>query len=344
MKARVIILLSAIVAIALSVAAVGSYIKYEILRPLELDEDYNIMELPFLVLTDEGLQFAIEFAIQMEQFPTEGTTEATDPDWTMPRPTFPTQPPTTRPTETVGPTQPTGPDIDPTEPQPTEPKPTQPKPTDPPKPPDDVYTYPNYDFSQGAVGADWYENVLFIGESRTVGLRDYARSGNAEYFCAVGMSVFNILDKSCGDGKHFEKQTLESLLKSKQYQKIFINLGINECGYPASTILAAYKELLELVQDTQSDAVVILQGVITVTEKYAGSKDHFKPNNIHKLNQKIKGLADGQKVFFIDANPYFTDPKGFLYTDITGDGCHFTGKYYKEWAKWISFAVGQLGI
>jgi lysophospholipase L1-like esterase len=49
-------------------------------------------------------------------------------------------------------------------------------------------------------------------------------------------------------------------------------------------------------------------------------------------------------VFFIDANPYFTDPKGFLYTDITGDGCHFTGKYYKEWAKWISFAVGQLGI
>ena len=353
MKARVIVLLSAIVIVAVCIAALGSYIKYEILQPLDLDDDYNVMELPFQVLTDDGLKFAIEFAIMMEQMPTEDPDNTTESTWEDFLPTPPPTDPTTRPTipgttpgdtEPTDPTDPTDPlptDPKPTEPKPTEPKPTQPKPTEPKK---ESYTYPDHDFSEGAVSDEWFENVLFIGESRTVGLRDYARTGNAAYFCGVGASVFNIMKKEFSDGSHFSKQTLESLLSSQQFDKVFINLGINECGYPASTIIAAYEKIIAMVQKYQPDAKIILQGVLTVTEKYAGSKDHFKPKSIHALNKKIKKLADDTTIFYIDANPYFTDPDGYLYKDITGDGCHFTGKYYKEWAKWISFAVGQLGI
>ncbi len=344
MKTRVIILLSAIAIVAVSIAGIGSYIKFAILQPLELDDDYNVMELPFQVLTDDGLKFAIEFAISLRNEqpddpttdfdpPTSDTTIGTEPNTQPPTGTTPVLPPTT------GSTAPTDPTTPPTT-QPTEPKPTPP----PTKPPETGDKYPGHDFSQGAVSDDWFENVLFIGESRTVGLRDYARSGNAEYFCGVGASTFNILKKSFADGSRFPEQKLEALLSSKQYDKIFINLGINECGYPAKTIIAAYKTILELVQEKQPNATIILQGVLTVTTKYAGSKAHFKPSSIQALNKKIEALADNSKIFYIDANPYFTDTNGYLYKDITGDGCHFTGKYYKVWAQWISFAVGQLGI
>ena len=355
MKTRVIVLLTAIVVFAIVIATLGSYIKFCILQPFELDEGYNVMELPFQILTDEGLKFAVELAIEMRQEPTEDPTE--DP-WIDSLPsssssTAQTQVPTTSTSPidgTTSPTEPTEPITGPTQPDtqpPTQPttqpqtKPTQPS-TEPTQP--SGYKYPGHDFSEGAVSSEWFDNTLFIGESRTVGLRDYARSGNAEYFCGVGASVFNITKKEFSDGSNFSKQTLESLLSGKQYDKIFINLGINECGYSSKTIIAAYKKILSMVQEKQPDATIILQGVLTVTQKYAGSKDHFQPSNIKALNKKIEALADNSKIFYIDANQYFTDPDGYLYKDITGDGCHFTGKYYKEWAKWISFAVGQLGI
>jgi lysophospholipase L1-like esterase len=212
--------------------------------------------------------------------------------------------------------------------------------TDPPK----SDKYPGYDFS-GGVSSSWYSDVLFIGDSRTVGLRDYARSGDADYFCSVGMTVFKILDEKTKASDHnFSKQTLESLLSTKTYGKIFISLGINECGYSTSSLIGAYSKLINRIRELQPNAKIILQGIITVTKNYAGSREYFHPKHINAVNERIKGLSNGSTIFYIDANPYFTDSNGYLYTNITGDGCHFTGKYYKEWAKWISFAVGKLGI
>lgn len=344
MRTRVIALLSSIFLFAVVIAGIGSHIKFNILKPLDLDEDYNVMELPFLVLTDEGLRFSIEFALTMDE------DDFTDPDDFI-EDTIPTDPGSTDPTDPKptdpDPTDPNPTDPNPTNPPPTEPGPTDPPPTDPPPTEPDnkeSYEYPGYDFSQGAVADTWFENALFIGESRTVGLRDYARCGNAEYFCAVGMTVFNVMSKECADSGRFSQQTLESLLSSKTYDHIFINLGINECGYPAKTVAAKYKQLIEMIQQKQPDAKIILQAVITVTEKYAGSQDHFQPSNIQKLNKRIKAMANDTTIFYIDANPYFTDPDGYLYKNVTGDGAHFTGKYYKVWANWIRFAVGQLGI
>ena len=272
-------------------------------------------------------------------------TQPTDPKPTDPKPTDP------KPTDPK-PTDPKPTDPKPTDPKPTDPKPTDPKPTEPPvteppatepNNPPKSNKYPGHDFSSGAVSDGWYSDVLFIGDSRTVGLRDYARSGNADYFCTVGMSVFNYDDRTASD-INFSKQTLDSLLSSRTYGKIFISLGINECGYSTGSLIKAYSKLVNRVRELQPGAKIILQGIITVTEKYAGGKDYFQPSHIQSINDRIKGLSNGSTVFYIDANPYFTDSRGYLYTDITGDGCHFSGKYYRVWAKWISFAVGKLGI
>lgn len=202
---------------------------------------------------------------------------------------------------------------------------------------------PNADFSVGAVDASWFDNALFIGDSRTVGLRDYARSGNAEYFCSVGMSVFNFKTRTASD-KNFSDQKLEALLKSKTYDKIFISLGINECGYPLNTLMNAYTELVDMVRLHQPEAKIILQGIMAVSRSYAKNGSSFSPSNINKINDEIRALADGSSVYYIDVNEYFADEDGYLIKEVSGDGCHPTGKYYGVWANWIAFAVGQIGI
>lgn len=202
---------------------------------------------------------------------------------------------------------------------------------------------PNADFSIGAVDPSWFDDVLFIGDSRTVGLRDYARSGNAEYFCSVGMSVFNFKSRTASD-KNFSDQKLEKLLSSKTYGKIFISLGINECGYPLETLMNAYTDLVDMVRSNQPDAKIIIQGIMSVSKSYSKNGASFTPSNINKINNELQGLCDGSTIFYIDVNEFFADEEGYLIKEVSGDGCHPNGKYYGVWANWIAYAVGQLGI
>ena len=93
---------------------------------------------------------------------------------------------------------------------------------------ENITTQPNSDISM--------DDALFIGDSRTVGLMEYAGIDGADYFCTVGMSVYNIHKKPVSV-PNVGKVTLTELLNSKKYGKIYIMLGINEVGYKFSNTI-----------------------------------------------------------------------------------------------------------
>lgn len=180
----------------------------------------------------------------------------------------------------------------------------------------------------------WFDDALFIGDSRTVGLRDYARLGNADYFCSVGMSVFGVLDATESD-ENFEKTNLLGLLRQKKYHKIYISLGLNDCEAPYELVMDAYYNLIKTVRKEQPDAVVILQSMITLGRNKASSKWYFSIENLNQVNAGIRDFADGHHVYYIDANTYFADEEGYLPDEKSFDGCHFDIAGYQEWAQWI---------
>lgn len=364
MKLRHLILGIAILAGAATVAGVGAYLKYDVLKPLGLYQEMSIFELPFLMHSDEALKFMVEHADELltepdDTEPTWTEPEGTDPTHSIPPvsqlPNTQTQPTETRPqtTQTTSPsnstptTVPTPPvtTIPPQTTKPTPPattKPTEPPTTTEPTEPDIPSGYPDFYFPEG-VDESWFDDVLFIGDSRTVGLKNYARSGNADYFCDVGSTVFNITTKQLSD-KNFSSQTLESLLSSKKYGKVFINLGLNECGYPLKSVKLKYDALVALVREKQPNAIIIVQGVMAVTQKKASQGSYFEPAHLAKLNNNIKANANEEDIFYIDCNVYFTDSNGYLYTSLTNDGYHPTGTGYSIWRSWIHWVVGQLDI
>ena len=197
------------------------------------------------------------------------------------------------------------------------------------------------------VEESWYDNVLFIGDSRVVGLREYARSGNAEYFCDVGMTLLNYDDKTLSD-RNFPAQSLDSLLASKQYDKIIVNFGLNECGFNDYSFKMLYRNFVNMLREAQPNAVIILQGIMSVTQSksdtVADTGNYLSPEFIAARSAYVESLADWQYVFYIDCNPYFTDENGYLYTELTNDGYHPTVKGYGYWRDWISFALYELGF
>ena len=309
MQKRLLILLSMLLATTILVLCFALYLEIEFFEPVGLFQDKNLIEIPFAAMKDPAARFA------MNNYRREGTEQPTE-EPTQP----PTQPPeipkfeqsdaiASRPLEVRLPFE----------------------------------TLVNIDLSYAEVTESWFDDVLFIGDSRTVGLRDYARLGKADYFCSIGMTVFDALELSLSD-QNFDSTNLVTLLQSKRYNKIYICLGLNECGYPYDLLMEGYETLVKTVQKYQPNAVVILQAMITVSRRKASSEWYFSLENLNKVNKGISELANGSTILYIDANERYADEEGYLPSDLTADGCHFDKAGYRDWAQWIYENAKTLSI
>lgn len=177
-------------------------------------------------------------------------------------------------------------------------------------------------------------DALFIGDSRTVGLMEYAGIDGANYFCTVGMSVYNIHKKPVSV-PNVGKVTLTELLNGKKYGKIYIMLGVNEVGYEFSSTVEKYRELIEFIKDKQSNAVIFIQANLHVSKSRSDRDKVVNNTAINGLNAELAKLADEKSIFYLDANILFDDEAGGLSADKSGDSTHLYAKYYREWGEWI---------
>lgn len=184
------------------------------------------------------------------------------------------------------------------------------------------------------VEESYFNTALFIGDSRTEGLRLYGRLGDADYFADVGMSVFNLFDKQVSD-TGYASQSLRSLLGSRQYETIYLSLGINEMGYPQASLQTRYAEVVTELRTLQPEANLILLGNLSVTRDKAAASSSLKLENIQMVNALIASFADEEKIFYLDPNCYFSDAEGYLLPEVTGDGVHPYAADYGRWAEWL---------
>lgn len=185
------------------------------------------------------------------------------------------------------------------------------------------------------------KDALFIGDSRTVGLSEYAGIEGANFFATVGMNVYNIHKKPVSV-PNVGKVTLTQLLSNKKYGKIYVMLGINELGYNLETTVVKYKELLDFIREKQPDAAIFVQANLHVTKSRSDKDKVINNPAVDKLNGRLSEFADGKTVFYLDANKIFDDASGSLSADKAGDSAHPYAKYYTQWGKWITSQTAEL--
>lgn len=184
-----------------------------------------------------------------------------------------------------------------------------------------------------------FSGVLFIGDSRTVGLSEYGDLGQAEVFADSGMSVFTLFNKTV-KLRSQEKSGLEELLCSRKFDTIFFMLGINELGYDYDSIVKQYKRTVEKVHELQSDAAIVLGANLHVTAEKASGSSIYNNDRINALNRDIKSMAEASGYVYLDVNQVFDDENGNLAAGYSSDGAHVLGKYYSVWVDWIRETLG----
>ncbi|MCR4639458.1 GDSL-type esterase/lipase family protein [Ruminococcus sp.] len=176
-------------------------------------------------------------------------------------------------------------------------------------------------------GPEYFDDALFIGDSRTEGIRDYGTLKNADYFCQRGLSAYQI------DTSYVNGDTVWDFLKKKPYAKIYLMLGINEVGNDIEYTASAYRKIVDEIHAVQPNALIYLQGNLHVASFAETST--ISNERINALNSKIQALADNKSIFYIEVNSIFDDGSGALTAEYTSDGIHVLAKYYADWCDWL---------
>ncbi len=112
-------------------------------------------------------------------------------------------------------------------------------------------------------------------------------------------------------------------------------LGINECGGNPDTWIKTYSDVIARIQASQPSAIIVIQGIMKVGAGKSASSRTINNTNITILNEKLKGLANGWNIYYLDINPAVCDENGNLTAGYSFDQVHLYAKYYKLWEDYL---------
>lgn len=192
-----------------------------------------------------------------------------------------------------------------------------------------------YDYQK--VKKDYFNDAVFIGDSRIVGMNDYSGLTNAAFFAKTGLTVYNLLDdKFVKDPDSGKTVSVSYMMQHYSYGKIYLMVGINELGTGGTERFAdAYKDVLKKFRKWQPDAVIYVQSIMGVSPKKDKTDPVFNNTNIRDKNYAISKLTDGIHIFYLNIQELYEDKNHNLKQELTFDDVHIYAQHYDQWVKYL---------
>lgn len=219
------------------------------------------------------------------------------------------------------------------------------EPTEEPTPtPEPEPEYPLYQFGTPleageSVEDTYFDDVVFLGDSRTEGLQIYGGLAHGTYYWARGMTVFRVDEPKYAifnvDGTD---HTMIGALRQKEYKAVYIMVGVNELGYPVESYEKGLSAFVDQVLDAQPNAVIYLQVMPPINDELArknGLADYINNTNLTAFNEVLVRIAGEKRVVLLNTAEVYTDENGQLQADIAADGCHFKASGYPRWIEYL---------
>lgn len=197
-----------------------------------------------------------------------------------------------------------------------------------------------YDYSQPvpqspAVDSSYFDEAVFIGDSRTEGMITATGLYNAKAFTHKGLTVdtaFKDLVVEI-DGQYY---TVVDALNYTSFNKVYIMLGINETGWIySSKFIEGYVKIIDAIKAANPNAQIYVQEILPVSNSVSSTHDYIKNSKIDEYNQLLRQMAEEQQVYFIDTASSVAAEDGSLPEDAAVDGIHMKNSYCQKWLDYL---------
>ena len=198
---------------------------------------------------------------------------------------------------------------------------------------------PTYDFAQPVSVSpeyplDYFNDKVFIGDSRTVGLITYTDIDPID-MSSVGLNIGQLESKAYlrytdENGQKQTRTCFEALEDEKgNYTGIYLALGLNELGWSPKPFIDTYRKVIEDIREI-TGVPIYIQLILPITTEYSENSTFGITNEkASQFNELLRALADEMDVFLLDPTELFALEDGTLDPANSSDGVHLNVAAYK---------------
>lgn len=200
------------------------------------------------------------------------------------------------------------------------------------------------------VGASYFDNVAFVGDSVSLKLSYYAAStgdlGKAQFFTAGSLGCANALwevsDESVHPSFQGTKMLVEDCIANSGASTLYIMLGMNDIGlYGIDDTIENYKTLLGKITAKSPQIKVVVQSMTPMTSTSTILGQSLNNENIKIYNSRLSQMCSENGWAFVDVASVMYDAQGAnlnrdFCSDPDGLGVHFTEAGCEKWIEYLS--------
>ena len=178
-------------------------------------------------------------------------------------------------------------------------------------------------FASAEYDRTFYENVLMVGDSLSVGLVNYGYLNAENVFAQIGLTPASVMTTDINEESVYAKASA----LGPEY--ICIMLGTNGLSYLTEDYMAEKTgEFIDALGEVCPESSVILVSIPPVTKAHEQDSPE-KISNITTYNEHIRKVAEEKSVIFVNTFPLLLDTEGYLADDYAeNDGLHFKAAAY----------------
>ena len=193
------------------------------------------------------------------------------------------------------------------------------------------------------VDDSYFDDVAFVGDSRTDGFRLYSGLERGTYFCVTGETVASATDMENWKTEDGRKVSLADAVAAADCGKIYLMLGINELGWNGTDIFRSHAEnLLRRLQADHPDAEIVVQSLLPVSAEQDAKGSYVNNQRILAYNQVWMELAEEAGCDYVNIAEAVTGEDGCLPAEMSFDGVHLNRAGCHAWLDYLrTHSVGQ---
>lgn len=180
----------------------------------------------------------------------------------------------------------------------------------------------------------YFDDAVFLGDSRTEGFQLYSGLNTGTYFHAVGATVESVFTKDV----ETEQGTMPLLDAMAQVEcgKIYVMLGVNELGWNGTDIFRSQlAKVVDRLREDHPDAVIALQSILPVSARQDAKGSYVNNARIAAYNEVIQEVAEEKGCPYLNVAEAVTDEDGFLRADWNFDGVHLNVAGCRAWLEYL---------
>lgn len=199
----------------------------------------------------------------------------------------------------------------------------------------------NYDYSQpvpqsGAVDIRYFDDAVFLGDSRTEDFILYTGLDNADSITHIGMAVDTVFSDANIQRNGTTMTAIDALKQDPSFSKVYIMLGVNELGwYVTDIFIEYYEKIIDTIREINPDAKIYIQGIIPVSAEKSASDKIYNNDRIERFNSLIRDMAKRKEVYFVNVAESVVDSTGCIPADAAPDGVHLNKEYCLKWLEYL---------